>query len=69
MLMTPMEKRDAFGFVYDTEYKRTEFDIEVIPQRENPFTKESNNQTIMNLWNGGFFCHRILMSVSLLCKV
>ena len=55
MLMTPMEKRDAFGFVYDTEYKRTEFDIEVIPQRENPFTKESNNQTIMNLWNGGFF--------------
>lgn len=55
MLMTPVEKRDAFGFVYDTEYKRTEFDIDVIPQRENPFTKESNNQTIMNLWNGGFF--------------
>lgn len=55
MLMTPVEKRDAFGFVYDTEYKRTEFDIDVIPQRENPFTKESNNQTIMNLWNSGFF--------------
>ena len=55
MLMTPVEKRDAFGFVFDTEYKRTEFDIEVIPQRENPFTKESNNQTIMSLWNGGFF--------------
>lgn len=55
MLMTPVEKRDAFGFVYDTEYKRTEFDIDVIPQRENPFTKESNNQTILNLWNSGFF--------------
>lgn len=55
MLMTPVEKRDAFGFVYDTEYKRAEFDIDVIPQRENPFTKENNNQTILNLWNSGFF--------------
>lgn len=55
MLMTPVEKRDALGFVYDTEYKKTEFDIDVIPQRENPFTKEGNNQTIMSLWNGGFF--------------
>lgn len=55
MLMSEVEKRDAFGFVYDTEYKRTEFDISVIPQRENPFTKETNNQTILNLWNGGFF--------------
>lgn len=55
MLMNVQEKRDALGFVYDMEYKRVEFDIEVIPQRENPFTKESNNQTIMALWNDGFF--------------
>lgn len=55
MLMSEVEKRDALGFVYDTEYKRTEFDISVIPQRENPFTKETNNQTILNLWSGGFF--------------
>lgn len=55
LLLTKVEKRDALGFVYDTEYKRTEFDISVIPQRENPFTKETNNQTILSLWNGGFF--------------
>ena len=55
MLYNEVVKRDALGFVIDTEYKRCEYDIEVIPQRENPFSKESNNQTIMNLWNSGFF--------------
>ena len=55
MLISEEEKRDALGFVYDTEYRRTEFDISVIPQRENPFTKETNNQTILSLWNSGFF--------------
>lgn len=47
--------RDPFGFPTDVKYRRTEFDIDVIPQRENPFTKETNNQTILELWNGGFF--------------
>ena len=55
MLMKKNEKRDALGFVSDVEYTKTEFDIDVIPQRENPFAKESNNQTILSLWNGGFF--------------
>ncbi|MBR0088411.1 MAG: hypothetical protein IJP94_01085, partial [Clostridia bacterium] len=52
MLMKP--ETDALGFPID-EYKRVEFDIGVIPQRENPFSKEANNQTIMNLWQSGFF--------------
>lgn len=44
---------DALGLPIDDEYKRVEFDIEIIPQRENPFSKESNNQTMMTLWNSG----------------
>lgn len=55
LLMKQVETRDALGFITDVEYKRTEFDIDVIPQRENPFSKESNNQTILSLWQGGFF--------------
>lgn len=55
MLMRAEPQRDALGFVVDVEYKRAEFDIKVIPQRENPFTKEMNNQTILSLWQGGFF--------------
>lgn len=55
MLITETATRDVFGFPIDTEYKRTEFDISIIPQRENPFTKEANNQTMLGLWNAGFF--------------
>lgn len=32
-----------------------EFDIEVVPQKQNPFQRESNNQTIMTLWSAGMF--------------
>lgn len=52
--MLMKHETDALGFPID-EYKRVEFDIDVIPQRENPFSKEANNQTIMNLWQSGFF--------------
>lgn len=55
MLYSEKIETDALGFPTGVEYKRVEFDIDIIPQRENPFSKESNNQTIMNLWNGGFF--------------
>lgn len=55
MLINEKPLRDSFGFVIDTEYKRAEFDIDVIPQRENPFSKESNNQTMLSLWTSGFF--------------
>lgn len=55
MLINEKPVKDALGFTVDTEYKRAEFDIEVIPQRQNPFTKEGNNQTILNLWTQGFF--------------
>lgn len=35
--------------------RRAEFDIAVIPQREDPFTRENNNKIITELWSGGFF--------------
>ena len=31
-----------------------EFDIDVTIQRENPYSRESINKTIMDLWNAGF---------------
>lgn len=38
-----------------TEHRPIEFDIEVVPQRDTPFQMESNNKTIMELWNSGIF--------------
>ena len=37
------------------EGKRAEFDIAVVPQKENPYTGEANNKTILELWNAGYF--------------
>jgi hypothetical protein len=31
------------------------FDIDVIPQRDSPYARESANKTIMDFWNGGMF--------------
>lgn len=55
MLYSAVPEKDALGFQTGVKYKRAEFDIDVIPQRQNPFSKEANNQTIMNLWQSGFF--------------
>lgn len=46
---------DVFGFAIDGEFKEAKFDIKVIPQKENPFTRETNNQTILSLWTSGLF--------------
>lgn len=35
--------------------KALEFDIDVVPQRENPFTKENSNNTILTFWSSGMF--------------
>ena len=48
-------ERDALGFPIDTRYRRIEFDIDIVPQKQNAFKRETNNQTILELWNGGFF--------------
>ena len=55
MLIKKEEARDALGFPVGTVYRDAEFDVEVIPQRQNPFTREMNNQTVMTLYQAGFF--------------
>ncbi|MGM9937166.1 MAG: hypothetical protein ACI38A_07455 [Candidatus Ornithomonoglobus sp.] len=42
------------GTMYSSE-KPIQFDVEVVPQQENPYTREMNNNTILTLWNSGFF--------------
>ncbi len=37
------------------EYEPIEFDFDVVTQRENPYTREKNNNTVMTLWTSGFF--------------
>lgn len=32
-----------------------ELDISIVPQKKNPFQRETNNKTIMELWEAGFF--------------
>lgn len=48
------EERDILGF-NSGRYRRAEFDVAIVPQKENPFTRETNNQTIYQLWNSGYF--------------
>ncbi len=31
------------------------FDVDIVPQKQNPFQRESNNSTIIQLWQAGFF--------------
>ncbi len=31
------------------------FDVEIVPQKQNPFQREVNNNTIIQLWQTGFF--------------
>lgn len=55
--------------VYNGEFKRgdkIEFDISVVPQRQNPYTKELNNQTLITLWQNGFFKAENLQSAAII---
>lgn len=38
-----------------TDFTALQFDIDVVPQRENPYTKESANNTILTFWGSGMF--------------
>lgn len=44
---------DYLGFPSETKYKNVTFDIEIIPERQNPASREANNQTILELWKNG----------------
>lgn len=40
--------------VPDAEWRPLEFDIDVTPQRENPYSQEKMNNTILTFWQSGF---------------
>ena len=48
-------ERDVFGFRVKGARRRAEFDVSVVPQKQNPYTNESNNRTINELWKTGYF--------------
>lgn len=54
-LIAAKPERDALGFPIGTKWRNIEFDISIVPQKQNAFRRETNNQTILALWNGGFF--------------
>ena len=45
-----------------------EFDIEVVPQAEDPFTQEQQNETALTLWNAGFFLPQNLEQARMVLK-
>lgn len=44
---------DCLGFPKDKKFKNAEFDIEIVPERQSPSSREANNQTILELWKSG----------------
>lgn len=46
---------DVLGFPVGTRYKNAEFDIDIVPQRQNAFRRETNNQTVLALYQNGLF--------------
>ena len=42
-------------FPEGTAWKPIEFDIDVVPQRENPYSRETVNNTMLTFWNSGLF--------------
>lgn len=53
MLYAKAPIRDSLGFQIGTKLRKVEFDISVIPQRQNVYKRETNNQTITQLWQMG----------------
>ena len=47
--------RDILGFPQTADRHRAEFDIEIIPQRRSPSSRESNNQFVLELYRDGLF--------------
>lgn len=50
----PEELSDVLPETWESS-EPIEFDIDIVPQKSNPFQREANNQTIMALWSAGFF--------------
>ena len=37
-----------------------EFDVSIVPQKQNPFQREANNSTVMQLWQAGLFNPQVI---------
>ncbi len=48
-------KKDVLGFPISAEYHEAKFDVSIIPERQSPSSRESSNQTILELWRSGLF--------------
>ncbi len=59
---------DALGFVKYSEYHDIVFDINIVPQRQNTFQRESQNQLFMQLWQSGFFAAGNIESALIVLK-
>jgi len=47
---------DVLGFdVGLTKKERVEVDIEVVPQKRSPYTRESTNELLLSLWKENVF--------------
>ena len=55
MLSGKAKEYDSLGFETGTKYRRIDFDISIVPQRQNSYKREANNQTIVQLWEMGIF--------------
>ena len=49
MLYTPTYNQSGLTF------RKLMFDIDVVIQRENPYTRENANNTLLDLWKNGVF--------------
>lgn len=58
MLFKHDEEFDALGSGYN--WKPLYFDIDIVPQKENPFTREAQNATLLSFWNAGLFNPQML---------
>ena len=45
--------KDYLGFPISNRPSKAEFDIEIIPERQSPTSRETNNQLILELWKSG----------------
>lgn len=49
-------------------YRPIQFDVEVVPQTENPYTQEQQNNTLLTLWNTGFFLPQNMQLAQVILK-
>ncbi len=47
--------KDMLYKIIDNKKEPVLFDVNIVPQKQNPFQRETNNNTIIELWKAGFF--------------